>query len=69
LFLALTLHNIPEDFACGLVFGADHNETGADKDEVLTSAIGLAFGIGIQNIPEGTAVALPVKETSGSNLK
>jgi ZIP family zinc transporter len=52
-FLAVTLHNIPEGVAYGLVFGVDHNETRADKDEALTSALGLSIGIEIQNIPEG----------------
>jgi ZIP family zinc transporter len=61
LLLAVTLHNIREGIACGLVFGAAHNEKGEDKDEALTFAIGLSIGIVIQNIPEGVIVALPVK--------
>jgi ZIP family zinc transporter len=69
LFLAVTLHNIPEGVACGLVFGAAHNKPSEKKDDALTAAIGLAIGIGIQNIPEGAAVSLPVKEMSGSNLR
>lgn len=65
LFLAVTLHNIPEGLAVGFAFGAaaTSGEWGA-----YTAAIGLAVGIGIQNFPEGLAVALPLK-TTGSSRK
>jgi ZIP family zinc transporter len=69
LFLAVTIHNIPEGVACGLVFGNAMNQKEADKNKALTSAIGLAIGMGIQNIPEGAAVSLPIKEIDGSILK
>jgi hypothetical protein len=48
LFLALTLHNIPESVACGLVFGAAHNKKLEDKDKTLTFALGLSIEIGIK---------------------
>lgn len=56
LFLAVTLHNIPEGMAVGLAFAmaTDHKST-----VTVASAIALAVGIGIQNFPEGTAIALP----------
>ena len=65
LFLAMTLHNIPEGLAVGFAFGtaAALGTTGA-----YLSALGLALGIGLQNFPEGVAVALPLK-TSSNNKK
>jgi ZIP family zinc transporter len=69
LFLAATLHNIPEGVACGLVYGSALKQAGEQQKAALSSAIGLAIGMGIQNIPEGAAVALPIKEISDSVLK
>jgi zinc transporter, ZIP family len=58
LVLAITLHNIPEGLAIGVAFGA----VGAGfETATLGSAIALAIGIGLQNCPEGTAVALPLR--------
>lgn len=54
LFAAVTLHNIPEGMAVGLAFAL------AESGEGLASALALAFGIGVQNLPEGAAVALPL---------
>lgn len=59
LFSAVTLHNIPEGLAVGFAFGA----TGG------FSALGLAVGIGVQNLPEGAAVSLPMKRVTKSNTK
>ncbi len=61
LILAITTHNIPEGMSVGLAFALAGQNT---QDMALMSgAIALAIGIGIQNFPEGTAVALPlVKE-------
>ncbi|TDM03648.1 ZIP family metal transporter [Macrococcus carouselicus] len=58
LLLAITLHNIPEGLALGVAFGAIGHATGGGT---LMAAIGLAIGIGIQNIPEGTALSLPIR--------
>jgi ZIP family zinc transporter len=64
------LHNIPEGVACGLVFGTAHNQpVGKDRNKAVLSAIFLALGIGIQNLPEGAAVSLPVREMSDSNCR
>lgn len=54
LFAAVTMHNIPEGMAVGLAFAL------AGSGESLASAVALAFGIGIQNFPEGAAVSLPL---------
>lgn len=67
LFLAVTLHNIPEGMAVGLSFAlaAQHSaEPGS-----WMAALALAIGIGIQNFPEGTAVALPLRQEGMSRWK
>ncbi len=57
LILSITLHNIPEGLAVGVAFGA----LGFDPEpEKLLAALSVALGIGIQNYPEGAAVALPL---------
>jgi len=53
---AVTLHNIPEGMAVGLAFAAAAQAGGA----ALASAAVLALGIGVQNLPEGAAVSLPL---------
>ena len=66
LVLAITLHNIPEGLAVGVAFGAvAANIDGA----TLGGAIALAIGIGIQNFPEGTAVAMPLRREGLSRFK
>ncbi len=59
LVFAVTLHNIPEGMAVGLAFSlaAQHPANPA----LLTAAMALAAGIGIQNFPEGAAISLPLK--------
>lgn len=57
LFLAVTLHNIPEGMSVGLSIGM-----AADDPSLLAGALALALGMGIQNIPEGAAVALPLMQ-------
>lgn len=58
LFLAVTLHNIPEALAVGVAFGALIREA---TPPVLASAGALTIGIAIQNLPEGLAVTFPVR--------
>lgn len=66
LFLAVTIHNIPEGLSVGFAFGA---AASLGTDVAFISALGLAIGIGIQNFPEGAAVSLPIKNATGSNKK
>ncbi|UUX34593.1 ZIP family metal transporter [Fundicoccus culcitae] len=57
LWLAVTIHNFPEGMAVGVAFAAANlGVEGAS----ITSAIALAIGIGLQNIPEGSALSLPL---------
>lgn len=66
LFFAVTLHNIPEGLAVGLAFGCAFV---AGETSAFMSALWLAVGIGIQNFPEGSAIALSVKEVGGSRKR
>ena len=64
-FRAVTLHNIPEGMAVGLAFALAADQGGA----ALAAAATLAFGIGVQNLPEGAAIALPLRQSGMSRLK
>jgi zinc transporter, ZIP family len=66
LILAITLHNIPEGLAVGVLFGAA--AIGMD-DATIVGAITLAIGIGIQNFPEGIAVSMPLRRHGVSRFK
>lgn len=63
LLSAITLHNIPEGMAVGLAFAL------AADGEGLAGAAALALGIGVQNFPEGAAVALPLYQSGQSKLR
>lgn len=58
LFLAITIHNIPEGMAVGVACAA---AAATGSLEGTAGALALALGMGIQNIPEGAAVALPLR--------
>lgn len=58
LILAVTLHNIPEGMAVGVVYaGWIAGGAGVSK----TAALALALGIAIQNFPEGAIVSMPLR--------
>ncbi|MDT0645565.1 ZIP family metal transporter [Zunongwangia sp. F260] len=66
LTLAITLHNIPEGLAVGVLFGgAAAGLQGAS----IGGAVALAIGIGLQNFPEGFAVAMPLRGQGLSRWK
>ena len=56
--LAVTLHNIPEGMAVGAVIAG---ALAGNADITLTSAMALAVGMAIQNIPEGAIISLPLR--------
>ena len=57
LILAVTLHNIPEGMAVGVMFaGALSGEYSLS----MASAFALSIGIAIQNVPEGAVISLPL---------
>lgn len=57
LFLAITLHNIPEGMAVGVIFAGYLSGNSA---VTLAGAMALAIGIAIQNFPEGSIISLPL---------
>lgn len=66
LVLAITLHNIPEGLAIGVLFGgAALGLPGAS----LSAALVLTIGMAIQNMPEGVAVAMPLRRSGMSRRK
>lgn len=66
LVLAVTLHNIPEGMAVGVVFAGVISKS---SDITIAGAFALAVGIAIQNFPEGAIISLPLKSEGKSNGK
>lgn len=66
LVLAITLHNIPEGLAIGVLFGGV--AAGFDG-ATIGGAVALAIGIGLQNFPEGFAVSMPIRRQGSSKFK
>jgi ZIP family zinc transporter len=66
LVLAITLHNIPEGLAVGVLFGGV--AAGFDG-ATIGGAVALAIGIGLQNFPEGFAVSMPLRRQGLSKTK
>lgn len=66
LFLAVTLHNIPEGMAVGVAFAG---VISGNAGMAMLGAMSLAIGIGIQNIPEGAIISMPLKSTGISKRK
>lgn len=67
LFLAITIHNIPEGLAVGVTFGA-LSHSGFSRLAFL-GVMSLALGIGLQNIPEGAALSIPIRADGKLCLK
>ncbi|HKM05171.1 MAG TPA: ZIP family metal transporter [Lachnospiraceae bacterium] len=66
LVLAVTLHNIPEGMAVGVVFAG---LLSGNSGITLAGAFTLALGIAIQNFPEGAIISLPLKSEGASRKK
>lgn len=66
LVLAITLHNIPEGLAVGVLFGG---VAAGIPEASVGGAIALAIGIGLQNFPEGIAVSFPLRRMGLSRGK
>lgn len=66
LALAVTIHNLPEGMAVGVVFAGADNAT---SNISLTSALAVSVGIAIQNIPEGAIISMPLRAEGNSRLR
>lgn len=66
LVLAITLHNIPEGLAVGVLFGG---VAAGIPEASISGAVVLAMGIGLQNFPEGIAVSMPLRRMGMSRGK
>ncbi|MBX3241439.1 MAG: ZIP family metal transporter [Chitinophagaceae bacterium] len=66
LVLAITLHNIPEGLAVGVLFGG---VAAGIPEASIGGAVALAIGIGLQNFPEGIAVSMPLRRMGLSRRK
>ena len=66
LALAVTIHNLPEGMAVGVVLaGATQGTAGLS----LSAAIAVSLGIAIQNIPEGAIISMPMRAAGNSRAK
>ena len=66
LALAVTIHNLPEGMAVGVVFaGAEQGAAGLS----LASAVAVSLGIAIQNVPEGAIISMPMRAEGNSRWR
>ncbi|MBQ7635450.1 MAG: ZIP family metal transporter [Bacteroidaceae bacterium] len=66
LALAVTIHNLPEGMAVGVVFaGAEQGVGGLS----LASAVAVSLGIAIQNVPEGAIISMPMRAEGNSRWR
>ncbi len=63
--LAMALHNLPQGMVVGLV--AAMGVMG--QPDAAAGAMALSMGIGLQNVPEGAAVSLPVRQAGASRIQ
>ena len=66
LVLAVTLHNIPEGMAVGVVYAGLRSGSG---EITAGGALALALGIAIQNFPEGAIISMPLCAEGASRQK
>ena len=65
-FLAVTLHNIPEGIAVGVLLAGAF---AGGSNVTLSAALALAIGLAIQNFPEGAIISMPLKKEGFSKKK
>ena len=66
LALAVTIHNLPEGMAVGVVLaGAGQGAAGLS----MASAIAVSLGIAIQNVPEGAIISMPMRAEGNSRWR
>jgi len=61
--LAVTIHNLPEGMAVGVVFASE------SQGLSLSAALAVSIGIAIQNIPEGAIISMPMHAEGNSRMK
>lgn len=66
LVLAVTLHNIPEGMAVGVVFAG---WLSGSSDITFAGALALSLGIAIQNFPEGAIISMPLRSAGKSKKR
>ncbi len=66
LVLAVTLHNIPEGMAVGVVFAGMLSQ---NAQITMAGAFALSVGIALQNFPEGAIISLPLKSEGESRKR
>ncbi len=66
LFLAMSIHNIPEGMTVGLMSAYAYQSNSMVS---VSAALALTIGIAIQNIPEGAAISLNYRQDGYSKLK
>ena len=66
LVFAVTLHNIPEGMAVGIVYAG---YLAGNMQISAMGALALAIGIAIQNFPEGAIISMPLKAEGMSKGK
>lgn len=64
--LAVTIHNIPEGMAVGVVYAALLSGFG---EITASAALALSLGIAIQNFPEGAIISMPLRAAGKSRLR
>ena len=66
LALAVTIHNLPEGMAVGVVFAGTQD---GQADISLMGALAMSIGIAIQNIPEGAIISMPMRAAGNSRWR
>lgn len=66
LALAVTIHNLPEGMAVGVVFAGANSGV---ESMSLASALAVSIGIAIQNVPEGAIISMPMRAAGNSKWR